>query len=149
MGLKSLLFDTVCPSFHGLQVDTYVECTLKGVKHQEARLSVTRPQSRLPITPGILRHLRGIWGRNPHDYDAIMLWAACCMCFFGFLRSGEVTVSSMREYDQEAHLSEGDVMVDSVSKPTVVQVRIKTDPFRKGVMVYLGLLRMSCARSLQ
>ena len=51
-----------------------------------------------------------------------MLWAACCMCFFGFLRSGEVTVSSMREYDQEAHLSEGDVMVDSVSKPTVVQV---------------------------
>ena len=47
----------------------------------------------------------------------------------------------MREYDQEAHLSEGDVMVDSVSKPTVVQVRIKeskTDPFRKGVMVYLG-----------
>lgn len=118
-----------------------LECTLKGVKRQEARSSVTRPQSRLPITPGILRHLRGIWGRNPHDYDAIMLWAACCMCFFGFLRSGEVTVSSMREYDQEAHLSEGDVMVDSVSKPTVVQVRIKeskTDPFRKGVMVYLG-----------
>ena len=32
-------------------------------------------------------------------------------------------------------------MVDSVSKPTVVQVRIKeskTDPFRKGMMVYLG-----------
>ena len=52
-------------------------------------------------------------------------------------------MSSMREYDQEAHLSEGVswVMVDSVSKPTVVQVRIKesmTDPFRKGVMVYLG-----------
>ena len=29
-----------------------LECTLKGVKRQEARSSVTRPQSRLPITPG-------------------------------------------------------------------------------------------------
>ena len=63
-----------------------LECTLKGVKHQEARSSVTRPQSRLPITPGLLRNLRGFWGRNPHDYDAIMLWAACCLCFFVFFK---------------------------------------------------------------
>ena len=46
----------------------------------------------------------------------------------------------MKEYDLEAHLSEGDVSVDSIVDTTVVQVGIKpskTDPFRKGVMVYL------------
>ena len=70
-----------------------------------------------------------------------MLWAACCMCFFGFLRSGEVTVPSAKEYDPGGHLSEGDVTLDNVSAPTLLQVRIKaskTDPFRKGVVVYLG-----------
>ena len=47
----------------------------------------------------------------------------------------------MKEYDPEAHLSEGEVSVDSIVDPAVVQVRIKqskSDPFRKGVMVYLG-----------
>ena len=47
----------------------------------------------------------------------------------------------MKEYDGGAHLSEGDVSLDSVKSPKIVQVRIKqfkTDPFRKGVMVYLG-----------
>ena len=70
-----------------------------------------------------------------------MLWAACCMCFFGFLRSVEVTVPSAKEYDPGGHLSEGDMTLDIVSAPTLVQVRIKvskTDPFRKGVVVYLG-----------
>ena len=47
----------------------------------------------------------------------------------------------MREYDPEGHLSEGDVVLDSQSEPSVVQVHIKAskmDPFRKGVYVYLG-----------
>ena len=48
---------------------------------------------------------------------------------------------SLKEYDGGAHLSEGDVSLDSVKSPKMVQVRIKQskmDPFRKGVMVYLG-----------
>ena len=71
--------------------------------------------------------------------DKIMLWAACCTCFFGFLKSGEVTVPSQKDYDSEAHLSEGDVALDSLSSPTVVRVHIKTsktDPFR---IVFLGI----------
>ena len=70
-----------------------------------------------------------------------MLWAACCMCFLGFLRSGEVTAPSPREYNPGGHLSEGDVTLDNVSASTLVQVRIKVskmDSFRKGVVVYLG-----------
>lgn len=45
------------------------------------------------------------------------------------------------EYDPRAHLSIGDIAVDSKSNPITVQVTIKqskTDPFRQGVQLYLG-----------
>ena len=96
---------------------------------------------RLPITPLLLREMRKFWEKDVSNSEHIMLWAACCMCFFGFLRSGEVTVESRRLYDPEGHLSAGDVALDSVSDSKVVQVKIKvskTDPFRKGVTIYLG-----------
>lgn len=32
----------------------------------------------------------------------------------------------------------GDVALDSISDPKVVQVKITADPFRKGVAIYLG-----------
>ncbi len=118
-----------------------LECTLKGIKREQARSRATRSCSRLPVTPPILRLLRRFWEKELHNPDCIMLWAACCTCFFGFLRSGEVTVPSLKDYDAEGHLSEGDVTLDSVTKPSVVRVVIKaskTDPFRKGVAVYLG-----------
>ena len=48
---------------------------------------------------------------------------------------------SLWAYDSDDHLSVGDVALDSLSSPSVCQVRIKaskTYPFRKGVIVYLG-----------
>ena len=69
-----------------------------------------------------------------------MLWAAYCMAFFGFLRAGEITVPSFKVYDQEGHLSVGDVALDSQRDPAVIRVHIKeskTDPFHKGVYVCL------------
>ena len=48
---------------------------------------------------------------------------------------------SVKEYYAEGHLSQGDVLLDNITRPTAVHVRIKTsktDPFRKGVSVYLG-----------
>ena len=95
----------------------------------------------LPITPTILRRLRSELDKEPSKWDNIMLWAACCTCFFGFLRSGEVTIPSQKDYDSSARLSYGDVMFDSRHNPTLVQVNIKaskTDPFRKGVAVCIG-----------
>ena len=70
-----------------------------------------------------------------------MIWAACCMCFYGFLCSGEITVPSRASYDPGAHLSQGDVAIDDPGKTTMVQIKIKAskiDPFRHGVMVYVG-----------
>lgn len=118
-----------------------VECTLKGIKMRQAKNLATRPRTRLPITPSLLRKMRKFWEERAFDCDHIMLWAACCMCFFGFLRSGEVTVESLKAYDPGCHLSVGDVALDSLTDPKVVQVRIKaskTDPFRKGVTIFLG-----------
>ena len=76
-----------------------LEYTLRGIKLRQARHPETRAKKRLPITPDILRKLRESWERDKHYHDNIMLWASCCTCFFGFLRSGEVTVPSMKEYD--------------------------------------------------
>ena len=115
-----------------------LEYVVKGVKKKTAG----RPaRCRRPITPQILAMMKQVWEHEPDKFDAAMLCAAACMCFFGFLRSGEVVVPSVSEYDPAVHLSVGDVRVDSTSAPQYLEVRIKaskTDLFRKGVLVYLG-----------
>lgn len=118
-----------------------LEYTLRGLKLRRAKCKSMRAKIRLPITPNILRQLSQSWEENKEHPDNIMLWAACCTCLFGFLRSGEVTVPSLKDYDPEAHLSEGDVALDNLMNPSVVRLHIKaskTDPFRKGVFVFLG-----------
>ena len=70
-----------------------------------------------------------------------MLWAASCLCFFGFLRSGEVVAPSPQQYDPASHLCVADVKVDDRRAPSFLEVRIKaskTDPFRQGVTIYVG-----------
>ena len=67
-----------------------------------------------------------------------MLWAAACLAFFGFLRSGEFTLQTSSD---PPAISAADVSVDSRSAPSVVSVRLrraKTDPFGEGVSIYLG-----------
>jgi hypothetical protein len=70
-----------------------------------------------------------------------MLWAACCMGFFGFMRAGEFTVTSAQAADQDTCLSPTDVSVDNHTTPSMVKVHLKqskTDPFRHGVNIFLG-----------
>ena len=102
-----------------------LEYALRGVNVRQSRTMSTRGRRRLPITPDMLRKLKSVWERTGGDVNHIMLWAACCTCFYGFLRSEEATVPSTKEYDREGHLSEGDVAIDSRSNPTVVRVHIK------------------------
>ena len=54
-----------------------------------------------------------------------MLWIACCLCCFGFLGAGEITVPSDTAYDRGEHLNVYDVSVDSISNPTTMKVKIK------------------------
>ncbi len=100
--------------------------------------SVPSGRTRLPITPTILRKLKVVWEGKE---DGRMLWAMACMCFFGFLRSGEAVVPSEGSYDPEVHLSVGDVRVDDRRNPSYIEVHVKaskTDIFRKGAFIYLG-----------
>ena len=112
---------------------------MRGIKsHQAKQGRQSRP--RLPITPTILRELKRVWD-SAYNFDHIMLWAASTTCFFGFMRAGEITVPSQDAYDPTAHLSFKDIAVDAPANPTVMEVRIKaskTDPFRKGVNLYIG-----------
>lgn len=116
---------------------TQLEYVLKGA--QKSARSKSRP--RLPITPSILEKLYSVWAASSDPFNASMLWAAACMCFFGFLRSGEVVAPSKSSFDAAVTLCYGDVSVDSTSNPQVLQVHLKaskTDPYRLGVSVYLG-----------
>ena len=49
----------------------------------------------------------------------------CVFFLFVFLRSGETCVRSVKDYDPGAHLSFGDVLLDSTVDPQVAQVNIK------------------------
>ena len=65
-----------------------LEYVIKGLKRKARRA----PRTRLPITLEVMTELRRAWQSLPVPQDAVMLWAAVSTCFFGFLRSGAVTV---------------------------------------------------------
>ena len=117
-----------------------LEQVIKGIKKEYAK-QCPGQRVRLPITPEILLKMRQVWDCNPKDFDSIMMWAACCLCFFGFLRAGEISVPSEAAYDKGEHLNFSDVAIDNLSNPRVLKVKIKaskTDPFRKGVEICVG-----------
>ena len=92
-------------------------------------------------TPSILEQLRRVWNRDPSEWDHVMLWAACCVGFFGFLRSGELTAPEKEKFDLKQHLTVKDIALDNQATPQTISIRIKqskTDPFRQGVTIYLG-----------
>ena len=130
--IASALPDPDLPAFPQLH---YV---LRGVHRCQSSLH----NRRLPITPEAMQLLFTAWSASGSAcyYDRAMLWAACCVGFFGFMRSGEFTCPS-RAHFQEHMLSPRDISVDSRSQPTVVSVllrRSKNDPFGRGMTVYLG-----------
>ena len=116
-----------------------LEQVLKGIKTVQSR--GPKRVERLHITPTLLEKLKGVWSRGLNQFKGLMLWAAASLCFFGFMRSGELTIPSAKSYDAGAHLSFQDVTVDCVHNPRILRVNLKTsktDPFRVGINVYVG-----------
>ena len=89
---------------------------------------------RLPITVEIMHQIYSVLSMSPTKYQGMMLWAAYCIAFFGFLRVGKMTTPSRDAYDSSVHLSLGDVALDS--RLNIKQS--KTDLFRKGAKLCLG-----------
>ena len=78
---------------------------------------------------------------KPQSYTNTMIWAACCLAFFRFLRVSEFTIPAQDQYDQYCHLSFNDVSLDNQDNPHMLKISIKqskTDLFCKGVDIYLG-----------
>ena len=106
---------------------------LRGIK----RVQGSATPKRLPITIDILQVIQRSLDLTSRDH--IMLWAACCLGFFGFLRAGEFTTNS--PFDPNIHLGLSDVQADTLVDPTCFRIHIKcskTDPFRVGCDVYIG-----------
>ena len=74
--------------------------------------------------------------------DHLMFRAACSLGYFGFLRASEFTVPSLASFSPSYHLGVQDIAVDSLPTPSCMRLRIegsKTDPFRKGTFIHIGL----------
>ena len=113
---------------------------LRGVKRSQGEEG-NASSEHLPITPPLLHRIKVVWEPQANDPDTIMLWAACFLAFFGFLRAGEFTVPGNTVYDCSTHLSWGDLAVDNPASPGILSVHLKaskTDPFRKGITLYIG-----------
>ncbi len=113
---------------------------MRGVKRAEGRVGVAKQEGR-PITPCLLLKIKSVWDPKANDADVVMLWAACCLAYFGFMRVGELTVPNDEAYEASTHLSWGDISVDNPSAPTCMEVRLKaskTDPFRHGISLFIG-----------
>ena len=117
-----------------------LEKVIRGIKSQQS-LKTSSGDKRLPITPDLLQKIRRYLEQHAANPDGIMLWAAMCTCFFGFMRAGEMTLPSESAFDPNTHLCFKDVSVDCIEDPKIVKLNLKaskTDPFRKGVEVVLG-----------
>ena len=90
----------------------------------------------------ILLKLKEHWTPRKSDPDIIMVWAAAVLCFFGFFRAGEITTSTISDFDSSKHLACGDVAIDDSSNPQLLKVhlkRSKTDQLGKGVDIYIAV----------
>ena len=109
---------------------------IRGIKRTQGSPS----SSRLPITDDLMLV---IWkSLNLQLPDHCMFWAACTLGYFGFLRSAEFTVPSLASFSPSVHLGVQDLALDSSTAPSCICVTIKaskTDPFRKGCSIHIGL----------
>lgn len=121
------------------QLTPRLEMVLQGIKKEY--LKSAQHQTRLPITRSIMDKIRLVLHERADSYNNKLMWAACCMAFFGFLRCSEFTVPSQDGYDPDSHLSLSDISVDSRTDPSMIRIHVKqskTDPFRQGVHLCLG-----------
>ena len=106
-----------------LKIKTYLSGVcflhLKGTKWVEAREGGAQR-----LCTKILRAMKRVWSVATAQPDTKMIWAACCLAFFAFLRAGEMTVPDDGSYDLSVHLSLGNIAVDHTSCPTFVRITI-------------------------
>ena len=121
------------------QLTPRLQQVLKDIKKVQA--ATTHPRVCRPITLEIMQGIKSVLLSQSNSYQNTMIWAACYLVFFGFLRSSKFTVPAQDCFDNSTHLSPQDIAIDCRHSPSMIKVRIKqskTDPFLQGVDLYLG-----------
>lgn len=88
-----------------------------------------------------------ILNSRPSKVPALMhllreLLFSAALDYFGFLRVSEFTVPSANSFSPSDHLTLQDLTLDFLSSPETLRVQIKvskTDTFRKGTFIHIGL----------
>ena len=106
-----------------------------GVALERANRGISTADRRLPISVRILHRMIAAWAALPPTaaqamepnelFDNTMLSVAALLCFFGFFRSGELTVPSATAFDEWFHLAWGDVAVDDSNLPAMIKIHLK------------------------
>src|SRR5882724_5419942 len=96
---------------------------------------------KLPITRDVLAHILAS-ATHPNLSGRLNFKAATTTAFSGFLRCGEFTMHSGRNFDPSIHLTRSSVeFVPSFVTPSHVVLTMlasKTDPFRKGIAITIA-----------
>lgn len=144
-GLKSQSISTYLSGLRHLQVSAgfqppdrsewpRLQYVLKGITRSQPQAGIRR----LPITAAIMSQLQlALPQACAGQMEAKLLWAACCMGYFGFMRSGEFT----SDKTADPAVQSTDVAVDSHESPKIVRIRLrraKTDPFGRGVDIFVS-----------
>ena len=113
----------------------HLQYVLKG----NARSQPGSTRRRLLITPAIMQQLLTACPiAFPIEFEAELLWAACCIAYFEFLRSGEFTVPDATAIPA---ICAADVATDLHTSPSFMKIRLrkaKTDQLGNGVDIFLG-----------
>ena len=126
--------------------DPRAQSSLPILKRVQAGISRARilkgaqSRIRLPITAHILGRIQELLlaSSNP---EKNVVWTIACIAFFGFFRLGELLPTSARSFTPATHLCWGDVAVDSLTSPSMVQVHLKIskcDQVGRGVDIVMG-----------
>ena len=129
--INDLVSESVCSLSYVSVDDTADGIVRLGMGALLAKIDIKSAYRNVPIHPDD-RWLMGMyWDDAPYVDTALP---------FG-LRSALKIFLRQSGYDPSCHLSYGDVRVDNTQAPSFIEVHIKaskTDPFRKGVSVFLG-----------
>ena len=112
---------------------------LQGIRRSQGG-SRDRPQ-RPPISWNMLTVICDYIATTYTRSDGFMLTAAVLLAYFGMLRISEYTIPGQNNFDPSAHLTVNDVTILRARRVAQVFLKkSKTDPFRKGVAIRVGVL---------
>ena len=85
-----------------------LQYVIKGARIERSKTTPGARRTRLLITPDLMLKIKAVLDLNGQEFNNIM----SCACYFGFLRSVEITIPTLKAYCPDSLLSIKDVSVD-------------------------------------